>query len=330
MGTRIEAACTARPRARLGGTGAIALADEAARACLRQAGRTAGEVDFLVNAGVYRDNNIGEPAVAAIIQQDIGANPDPPLTGGHGTFSFDVVNGAVGVLNAVHVLDGFLASGAIDVGLVVASDQDPERGSHWDFPFGLVGLAGRVSRGSTPRFPYDPVGAALLLSRTSDEGRGFARFAFSTFPEYQHLLRGEVSWEEGGLPHVITDAVPGLHAGKNVLHVHEMEGFAERGAECAVATLAPFLRSAGLSVADVDLFVPSPSPVGFADALARALQVPADRMALVDERASRVHTAGPVVALEAAMRSGRFASARHVLFVAMGSGLTIGLALYRP
>ena len=48
--------------------------------CLREAGRTAHEVDLLVNAGIYRDRNLAEPALAALIQQDIGANPEEPTT----------------------------------------------------------------------------------------------------------------------------------------------------------------------------------------------------------------------------------------------------------
>ena len=48
--------------------------------CLDRAGRTAHDVDLLVNAGIYRDRNLGEPALAAMIQQDIGANPEDPHT----------------------------------------------------------------------------------------------------------------------------------------------------------------------------------------------------------------------------------------------------------
>ena len=330
MGTKIEAASTSRPHRRLSGTGAIKLADDAARACLERAGRTAAEIDFLINAGIYRDNNIGEPAVASIIQEDIGANPDPPLQGGHGTFSFDVVNGAVGVLTAIHILDGFLTSGAIDVGIVVTSDADPERGSNWDFPFGLVGSSGRVSRSGRSRFPFAALGGAALLSRSDDESKGFSRFAFSTFSEFEHLLTGEVSWEEGRIPRAVADLVPGLEPGRNILRVEEREGYATGCAECALTSIRPFLESARLGVTDVDLLVASPTPGGFADTLSRQLGLPADRVARVDESFARVHTAGPIAALENSMRTGQFADARNVLFVTVGSGITVGLALYHP
>jgi len=332
MGTTIEAVSTSRPQRRFGGTGAIKLADEAARSCLERAGRTAADLDFLINAGVYRDNNLSEPAVASIIQEDIGANPDPLLQGGHGTFSFDVVNGACGVLTGMHILDGFLTSGAIELGMVVAADADPERGSNWDFPFGLVGSAGRVSRsGSHSRFPFAAAGGAALLSRSKEEGKGFSRFAFATFPEYAHLFGSEVTWEEGGrIRRALAGRVPGLRSGTNVLRIHEAEGYGTRCGECAVTFAQTFLQSAGLSAEDIDLLVPSPTPASFPDDVSQALGVPVDRVARVAKGFERVHTGGPLAALEGAMRSGAFAEARHVMFVTVGAGITVGLALYHP
>ena len=90
MGARIEAASALtshglrKPTARR-------LADAAARACLAHAGKKPGDIDMLINAGIYREDNMGEPALAALIQEDIGANLGQPPIGGHGTFSFDLV-----------------------------------------------------------------------------------------------------------------------------------------------------------------------------------------------------------------------------------------------
>jgi 3-oxoacyl-[acyl-carrier-protein] synthase-3 len=312
--------------------GAIRLADEAAHSCLERAGRRASDLDFLINASVYRDNNIAEPAVASLIQEDIGANPDPPLQGGHGTFSFDVVNGACGVLTGIHILDGFLTSGAIDLGMVVAADADPERGSHWDFPVGLLGSAGLVSRsGSHSEFPFAPAGGAVLLSWSEKEGKGFSRFAFATFPEFAHLLESEVSWQERRpVRRALARHIPGLGSGSNVLRIHEGKEYGARCAECAVTSARTFLQDARLSASDIDLLVASPTPASFPYDVSQALGVPADRTARVDERFERVHTAGPVTALESAMRNGRFAAARNVLFVSVGAGITVGLALYHP
>lgn len=329
MGTIIESVSTAKPRLRLGGTGAIKLANEAAHACLKQAGRAAADIDFLINAGIYRDNNIGEPAVAAIIQEDIGANPDPPLQGGHGTFSFDVANGTCGVLTGMHILDGFLSSGAIQLGIVVASDADPSRGSNWDFPFGLVGGAGRVSRDHA-KFPYRAFGGAVLLSHTADENRGFSRFAFATFSEFEHLLQADIKWREGPVRRMVADRIPGVERGANKLRIHEREGYAARCAECAASSSHDFLQSVGLEPMDIDLLIPSPTPSGFVDPFVGALGVPADRIARVDETFAGIHTAGLLAATESAAHGQRLRQARNVLFVAVGAGITVGLALYHP
>jgi 3-oxoacyl-[acyl-carrier-protein] synthase III len=134
---------------------ALRLAVRAARDCLHETGRTPHDIDLLVNAGIYRDRNLGEPALAAMIQQDIGANPEAPHAGSHGTFSFDIMNGSCGVLTALQIVDGFLRSHSIDCALIVASDADP-------------------GHGMSERFPFSPAGAALLCTWTDDD-RGLGR-----------------------------------------------------------------------------------------------------------------------------------------------------------
>ena len=125
MGTRIEAvsALTShgphKPTARR-------LADAAARACLAEAGKEPSEIDMLINTGVYREDNMGEPALAALIQEDIGANLGQPPAAGHGTFSFDLMNGTCGVVSAIQLESGLLRSGVIRLGAIVASDVDPD------------------------------------------------------------------------------------------------------------------------------------------------------------------------------------------------------------
>ena len=76
MGTIMEASAsaTAAEQRRSRRTGAVELADAAIRSCLQRADRTAGELDLLINAGVFHDKIISEPAFASLIQEDIGAN----------------------------------------------------------------------------------------------------------------------------------------------------------------------------------------------------------------------------------------------------------------
>lgn len=296
MGALIESFATVRGHHEPFAQGALKLADAAIATCLERAGRAAADLDLLVNAGVYRNDNLGEPALAALIQEDVGANTRR-WREAHGTFSFNVSNGGAGVVTALYLLDGFLAD-SIDLGLVVASDAHP---------------GGTV----VPGFPFAHVGGAMLLV-PGGEDVGFVDFAFDTYPEFESLLSARIGWEERR-----------LRGGHNVLFIDEQPGYADRAVECAVASTRRFLDRMNMHVRDVHLIVPSQLPERFPDMLVRRLELPADRVARVTAELSGVHTAGPIAALEAAERSGRLAEAKHVLFVTVGAGISVGLALYR-
>jgi 3-oxoacyl-[acyl-carrier-protein] synthase-3 len=303
MGARIESVATARSRRGIFRRGGLRLSDEAARACLEQVHRDAGELDLLVNAGIYKERSMAEPALASIIQENIGANPGhPPRHGRHGTFSFDVENGGCGVLTAAHLVDAFVGAGTARLGLIVAADADPSP---------------RTSRG----FPFPPVGGALLLQHAGGD-EGFVSFDFRTFPAFADAFDVRLRFDPraAGLLRL---------RGRNVLEVHETRDFAGRCVECAAEVAHASLARAGISARDVDVLVTSQYPPTFGTDLARAVGVAADRVPRVAPDVARAHTAGPIVALEAAIESGRLASARHVLFVTAGAGITVGAAVYR-
>lgn len=312
MGATIEAVATVRSRGRLHRRGAIELADRAALACLERAGRPASDVDFLINAGVYRDRNLGEPAIAALIQQDIGANPDPPLRGGHGTFSMDVSNGACGVLTALQILDGFIASGAIAHGLVVAADAPPQARDRRTFPFAAEG-------------------GAVLLGPAPSPDAGFTHFSSVTYPQHAHLFESYLVWEESGAGRVLEERALHRRGGRHVLHVHEAPEWRRECVACAVAAARSFLDTLGLRPHQVDLLVASPAPPSFPTEVGRALEIDPARVVEVERDGSEtVHTAGIVEALETADRAGRLEPGATVLVVAVGAGVTVSLALYRP
>jgi 3-oxoacyl-[acyl-carrier-protein] synthase-3 len=298
MGTIIEASATAIAHQRSMAMGALELADVAARSCLERADRTAGELDLLINAGVYHDRILSEPALASLIQEDIGANPNHPPGAGHGTFSFDVINGACGLLTGIHLVDGMLASGTAKLGMVVASDMDPEPG---------------VSLG----FSFPAVGGAILLS--ADASRpGFTAFQFATFPEFAELFKGYVEWQEDAEHELAND-------GRNILTIEIAESYAARALQCAESTARELAAAQALDLAEVDLLVATASVPGFADALAERLGVSAERVASTPDDLARAHTAAPVVALE----SVEPAAASTTLFVSVGAGITVAVALYR-
>ncbi len=298
MGTIIEASATATAHHRPFAPGARKLADVAARLCLERAERTADELDLLINAGVYHDKSLQEPALASLIQEDIGANPDPPPGAGHGTFSFDISNGACGLLTGIHVVDGLLASGTIKLGMVVASDADPEPGVSEGFLF--------------------PTGGGAVLLGADDSRAGFTAFRFATFPEYAELFSSYVDWDD--------HARRGLaQHGRNILTVEIADSYAARALECAESTAREFALAQALDLSEVDLLVANASIPGFADSLARRLGIPTGRIASPADGLATAHTAAPAAALEPV----QLTTSLTVLFVSAGAGITVAAALYR-
>jgi 3-oxoacyl-[acyl-carrier-protein] synthase III len=290
MGTRIDSIAVVSGGLRRRHS-ARRLADAAARACLTDANVAASDVDLLVNAGMYRDGNLGEPALAALIQEDIDANPGDPPVGGPGTFSFDVANGSCGVLTGLQLVDGLLATGTAGRALVVASDANPGRGMTRTFPFGATG------------------GAALC--DWDDATQGFTGFRWAVHPEFAELLVADVRFD----------------GHRNVLDVREAPEFAARAAICGADVAAKLLADHGLTTCDVDAVIACPLSHGFVAALADAMDL--SREQIVDPPSRGAHTAALLISLRSVLHDPDARSARTLLFVAAGAGITIGTALYR-
>jgi 3-oxoacyl-[acyl-carrier-protein] synthase III len=270
---------------------ALRIAVAAATACLDEAGCPPHDLDLLVNAGLYRDRNLGEPALAAMIQEDVGANPEDPHAGTHGTFSFDIANGVCGPLTAVQVADGFLRSGSIHRALVVASDADPGR---------------RISRG----FPFASAGAALLCSWT-DDASGFGPFCWANFPDGGDSFHSTV----------------GYHDGRNQLRIRPSDLMDDTFAIAAAKVASECLDRNSTALADVDLILAAPARAGFTAGLASGLGIAEERLVVAADE--HIHTAALIAALHDARIAGRLRPGSSVLLVAVAAGVTAGAAVYR-
>ena len=268
---------------------ALRLAVKTAKDCLERAGRDPHEVDLLVNAGIYRDRNLGEPALAAMIQQDIGANPGDPHSGAHGTFSFDISNGTCGVLTALQIVDGFLKSHTIECALVVASDANPGHG---------------LSAG----FPFSPAGAALLCNWT-DGDCGLERIHWVSDPDDGASFSATV----------------GLVDGHNVLRFSVCDTKDEKFAAAAARAVDECLRASALRLDEIDAIVAAPATSAYRAALADLLRVPVAQITVAAD--AGIHTASLAAAFDRA--AGRTKQAGRILLVAAGAGITAGAALYR-
>ncbi|HEX6422461.1 MAG TPA: hypothetical protein VFZ79_03220 [Acidimicrobiales bacterium] len=303
MATVVEAVATVEPRGRRRRS-ALKLTDAAAEAALERAGLAASDVDLLINAGLYHDGILSEPALAALIQEDIGANPEDPHPGGHGTFSFDVANGSCGMLTGMQIADGFLRSGTVRHALVVASDADPGR---------------RLA----PGFPYAPAAAAIVCGWREGPA-GIAAFRFAAPGD---ASGGDGEGDDRGDPAGGFRSTVAFERGRNTLAIEQTPGFDAAAGALAGEVATALLAEADVDAGALDLIVANPLTTEFLDALAAALGVPRERVGTaLDGR--RVHTAGFGLALDAATSGGRL-DGRQTLLVSAGAGPMAGAALVR-
>ncbi len=271
---------------------ALHLAVSAAKDCLQGAGCGPDELDLVINAGIYRDRNLGEPALAALIQDDIGANPEDPHADAHGTFSFDIANGACGVLTALQIVDGFLRTHSIHRALVVASDADPGHGMSEHFPFSAAGAA--------------------LLCRWTDDDYGLSRVWW-------------VNANGGTEDAEAFSATVGFADARNVLRFNQSAAMDEQFAAAAAEAVRACLDAQSTRLEDIDLIVAAPARPGYRAALSNLLEVPVEKICVADDH--RMHTAALAAALEPEVK--RLPAGARVIVVAAGAGVTAGAALYR-
>lgn len=289
MGTVIDALHVVRGNWR-NRHSALHLAVAAAKGCLLQGGVAPADLDLLINAGIYRDRNLGEPALAAIIQDDIGAHPEDPHDDTRGTFSFDIANGACGILTALQIADGFLRSHTVSRVLVVTSDADP-------------------GRGTSEQFPFSPVGAALLCKWSDDDG-GLGRIHWLSRPDEADSFRATIAFERS----------------RNLLRVQQPAALESELAAAGAQIARRCLDEAALSPDDLELIVAAPPHPSYRAELAAGLGVAVDRIAIAADE--RMHTAALVAALQPVFETAPTAGA-PVLCVAATGGIAAGAVLYR-
>ncbi|MCK4836370.1 MAG: hypothetical protein KAT17_07025 [Candidatus Aminicenantes bacterium] len=276
--------------------GSIVLEVKAAKDCIRKGMIDPAELGLLINTGIYRDEHIGEPAIAAFLQRRIGANP---LFNENGTtFAFDLNNGGAGVVTALGVLSGFINTETAEKGIIISGDANP-------------------TPGFTVGFEFMPSAGAIILEK-GPEGQGFIAFDEFTYPEYKDSFSSIVEWTN-------------LGAGgkkRHILQIKKKRTYLKECLECSQDGLKKFLKNNHLKLDDIDLFITSQSPTTFPSKLSENLNIN-DRLIDVTPKTGNLHTSGPIAALDQAFWSNDFKEMKNILILAVGSGITVGCALYR-
>lgn len=305
MGAIIRNVHVSHPRDKIVREESVTLAANAACECFRLANCPPSDIDLFINTGIFRDEHICEPAIASLIQKKISENISLPHNDPKGTFSFDLNNGGCGFLNAIQIVDCLMRSGNVKNGMIVTSDVDT-------FPVFSEGVH------------FDPAGAAVLLNHADDDC-GFTAFHFETFPLYIQLFDACLSWVKNKKPrHLQT-----FEHSKHALIIKEDVKYLDSCVECTYIAMRNFFKQEELAEEDIDLIIPSLYPVGFPHALSENLKLQKPYVVDASGQFGSPYTSGIAASLQAAMSGDLWKKAQKILFVSVGAGISVMLALYK-
>lgn len=270
--------------------GSIRHAVEAGRQCLKTSLHRKAAVGLLINAGIHRDHHICEPAMAVFIQHRLGINIEFQ---NRSTLAFDLQNGGCGMLDAIQVVSALLQTGEIEVGLVVASEANPDR--HPDLCF-----------------PYPASGAAMLLDLSPWRERGFGEFAFHTRDDYADLYTSLVSLSE--------------KRGRIVIQRRaELE---DKYLSMVGAVVEDVLTRDRLRREEIDFVVSAQMSADFLARLPAVIGFPRDKVVNFFDRLPDTLSTSLFLALKLAMAERRPVHGQKALLLACGSGVSVAAATY--
>jgi 3-oxoacyl-[acyl-carrier-protein] synthase III len=180
------------------GEDSLTLAIDAARDALRHSPYTASDIEMLIVSGITRfvgglDWQL-EPALSLSVKDAIGAAQ---------ALNFDVSNACAGMLTGVHILDNFIARGAVSRGMVISGE----------YITNLSYNAARTMRTAASKqaasLTLGDAGAAVILDRAPDRSHGIASSVLSTIAEHSDLCIGRPATDAPG--GTMTTQVGDLH-----------------------------------------------------------------------------------------------------------------------
>jgi len=267
------------------------LAIAASIEALKSAGAEARDIDLVIVATATPDLTF--PATAARVQGALGCGPG---------IAFDLQAVCSGFVFALATADNFLARGQAKRALVIGAETF-SRIMDWE------------DRATCVLFG-DGAGAVVMEAQAETEARD--RGVISTFLRTDGRMH-DLLYVDGGPSQ--TQTVGKVRMVGNAVFRQAVEHIS--GAMVEACTRA------GVTIADVDWFVPHQANQRILDGVARKLGISVDKVVSTVALHGNTSAASVPLALDVAVRDGRVKKGDLVLMEALGGGLTWGAALVR-
>jgi 3-oxoacyl-[acyl-carrier-protein] synthase III len=268
------------------------LAINAARVALEHAGVDAQSIDLIVLATSTPDNTF--PATAVAVQNGLGIH--------HGA-AFDLQAVCSGFVFALATADNFLRGGAYKRALVIGAETF-SRILDWN------------DRGTCVLFG-DGAGAVVLEAQqqpgaASDRG----------------ILTAHLRSDGQHKSKLYVDGGPSSTQTVGYLRMEGREVF-KHAVGMITDVIVDALNATGLSVEDIDWFIPHQANKRIIDASAHKLHIAPQKVVLTVDRHGNTSAASIPLALDVAVKDGRVKNGDLLLLEAMGGGFTWGSVLLR-
>ena len=269
------------------------LAYEAALKALDVAHLRPDDLDLIIVATSSPDYIF--PATACVVQDRLGASK---------AGAFDLLAACSGFIFALNIATQSIRSGSAKNAVVIGAET-------------LSRLVDWKDRGTCILFG-DGAGAFVLQAR--EERGGLISAVMRSDGSGGDLL----SIPAGGSR--IPASIETVTNGRHYIHMNGREVFRFATRVMAQSTLEA-VQEAGLTLADIQLFVPHQANLRIIEAAMRSLQVPMDRCIVNIERYGNTSTASIPIATCEAVQKGLVHAGDKMVFVGFGAGLTWGAAV---
>jgi 3-oxoacyl-[acyl-carrier-protein] synthase-3 len=286
-----------RERHRAGeGETTCSLSAEAARQALAEAGLRPQDLDFIMLATVTPDTVV--PSGACWLQQELGA---------YGVPCMDINAACAGMVYAMTHAATLVDSGRYRNILVVGAET-------------LLRITNMQDRSTCVLFGDGA--AAMVISASNDPKRGVLYHQLGA----DSRGAGFIHMPAGGsrLPACAMSVAENLHTIR--MNGREVYKFAVHKFNDLVGAA---LEATGITPDEIDMIVPHQSNLRIIESVRERLGLPIEKFVINIDRYGNTSSASIGIALDEARRAGRIKPGHIVLMIALGAGLTWGVALLR-
>lgn len=284
-----------------GGVGSSDLGLEASKIALKRAGWSPEDVDLIIFATLSPD--IYFPGSGCLLQHKLGLENTPAL---------DIRQQCTGFIYGLTTADAFIRSGHANRILFVGAEVHSTaldistRGRHISVIFG------------------DGSGAVCLEGVETEEPAGVLGATLHAQGELADVLMMELPSHKMS-PFLSEEMMKGDR------HYPVMDGrlVFKTAIKRLPRVTKEVLKKSGLSLEDIDLFIPHQANLRINEAFAKTLNLPSEKVFNNIQRYGNTTAASIPIALDEAIETGRIKDGNTVAFLALGAGLTWGAVIYR-